>query len=89
MSMGPERRGVVFKSWQIFVFSLIPLALVFTGVIIGSIHGVDSEPEEFPEPPTQPLPSTSPTRAPGSTLWDSQPAPTHTLVYEDGTAFLA
>jgi len=41
----------VFKSWQVFVFSLVPLALVFAGVIIGSIHGVDSEKEVFPTPP--------------------------------------
>jgi plastocyanin len=41
----------VFKSWQIFVFSLVPLALVFTGVIIGSMHGVDSAKEVFPTPP--------------------------------------
>jgi plastocyanin len=41
----------VFKSWQIFVFSLVPLALVFTGVIIGSLHGVDSAKEVFPTPP--------------------------------------
>ena len=41
----------MFKSWQIFVFSLVPLALVFTGVIIGSLHGVDSAKEVFPTPP--------------------------------------
>ncbi len=42
----------MFKSWQIFVFSLIPLALVFGGVIIGSIYfdGGDSQPEVFPTP---------------------------------------
>jgi hypothetical protein len=38
----------VFKTWQIFVFSLVPLALVFAGVIIGSFHGSDSSPEVFP-----------------------------------------
>ena len=38
----------MFKSWQIFVFSLIPLALVFAGVIIGSMDGIDAEPEVFP-----------------------------------------
>ena len=43
------------KSWQVFVFSLVPLALVFAGVIIGSMHGIDSEKEVFPTPP----PSTS------------------------------
>jgi plastocyanin len=40
----------VFKSWQVFVFSLVPLALVFTGVIIGSMHGSDSRKEVFPPP---------------------------------------
>jgi plastocyanin len=42
----------VFKSWQVFVFSLVPLALVFTGVIVGSIHfkGGDSTKEVFPTP---------------------------------------
>jgi hypothetical protein len=40
----------MFKTWQIFVFSLIPLALVFAGVFIGSIHGSDSEREVFPTP---------------------------------------
>lgn len=41
----------MFKSWQVFVFSLVPLALVFAGVIIGSMHGVDSEKEKFAPPP--------------------------------------
>lgn len=41
----------MFKSWQIFVFSLVPLALVFAGVIVGSIHGSDSDLEVFPTPP--------------------------------------
>ncbi len=47
----------MFKVWQIFIFSLIPLALVFSGVIVGSFHGVDSEKEVFKAPPTAP-PST-------------------------------
>jgi len=38
----------VFKTWQVFVFSLVPLALVFAGVIIGSYHGSDSSKEVFP-----------------------------------------
>jgi hypothetical protein len=38
------------KSWQIFVFTLIPLALVFAGVIAGSLDGSDSEREVFPTP---------------------------------------
>ena len=41
----------MFKSWQVFVFSLVPLALVFAGVIIGSIHGTDSRKEFFPPAP--------------------------------------
>jgi plastocyanin len=38
----------VFKPIQIFLFSLVPLALVFAGVIFGSMNGVDSDLEEFP-----------------------------------------
>ena len=38
----------MFKIWQVFVFSLVPLALVFAGVIIGSYRGVDSDREVFP-----------------------------------------
>jgi len=38
----------VFRSVQIFLFSLIPLALVFIGVVGGSIHGQDSKKEVFP-----------------------------------------
>lgn len=38
----------MFKSWQIFIFSLVPLALVFAGVIIGSMDGIDAEREVFP-----------------------------------------
>ena len=41
----------MFKSWQIFVFSLVPLALVFAGVILGSVTGSDSELEVFPTQP--------------------------------------
>ena len=52
----------MFKSWQVFVFSLVPLALVFAGVIVGSMHGVDSEKEVFPTPP----PSSSPSSSSGS-----------------------
>jgi plastocyanin len=39
---------VTLKAWQVFVFSLIPLALVFIGVIGGSFHGADSAAEVFP-----------------------------------------
>ena len=54
----------MFKSWQIFVFSLIPLALVFAGVIIGSMDGTDAE--RLPVP----------TRAPHTDNGGSQPPPT-------------
>jgi plastocyanin len=37
--------------WQVFIFSLVPLALVFTGVIIAAFPGVDSEREELPKQP--------------------------------------
>ncbi len=61
----------MFKSWQIFVFALVPLALVFAGVIIGSMDGIDAEREVFPTRPphtenggtTPPTPS-----APGETV---------------------
>ena len=43
----------MFKSWQVFVFSLVPLALVFAGVIIGSIDGIDSQAQVFPTQPPQ------------------------------------
>ena len=62
----------MFKSWQIFVASLVPLALVFTGVIIGSVHGVDSEKEVFPTPPPRPAASaplsSNPSTPGGTTL---------------------
>jgi plastocyanin len=38
----------LFKARSIFIFSLVPLALVFAGVIIGSMRGVDAEREIFP-----------------------------------------
>jgi plastocyanin len=41
---------MVFKAWQVLLFSLIPMALVFMGVFVGSMHGVDSEAEDFPTP---------------------------------------
>jgi plastocyanin len=46
---------VNIKPWQIFVFSLVPLALVFAGVIGGSFWGVDSSKEEFGQAPQQPV----------------------------------
>jgi plastocyanin len=59
----------VFKSWQVFVFSLIPLALVLTGVIIGSIHfsGGDSQAEVFPTPRPNQSSGPPPTPIPGAT----------------------
>jgi hypothetical protein len=47
----------MFKTWQIFIFSLVPLALVFIGVIGGSFHGIDSDKEFFPTPPPAPPPA--------------------------------
>jgi len=38
---------VVFKAWHLLLFALVPLALVFAGVIGGAFRGVDSEPEVF------------------------------------------
>jgi plastocyanin len=60
----------VFKSWQIFVFSLIPLALVFAGVIIGSMDGLDAQREVFPTQAPQAegeKPTPSAPAAPGDT----------------------
>ena len=61
----------MFKSWQVFVFSLVPLALVFTGVIIGSMHGVDSAKEVFPTPP----PSSSSSGGGGRAVAAAAPRP--------------
>jgi plastocyanin len=66
----------VFKSWQVFVFSLVPLALVFAGVIIGSMHGVDSEKEKFAPPPASSSSSSGSAGAGGSS---SAPAAPGTL----------
>ena len=41
-----------FKPWQIFFFSLVPLALVFAGVVGASFHGKDSAKEVFAAAPT-------------------------------------
>jgi plastocyanin len=59
----------LFKSWQIFVFSLVPLALVFAGVIIGSMHGTDSELQVFPTqaPRAENGEAPGPTPVPGAT----------------------
>ncbi len=59
----------MFKSWQIFVFSLIPLALVFAGVVIGSMDGIGAEREVFPTPAPTTESSAPPTpSAPGETV---------------------
>ncbi|HWO73646.1 MAG TPA: cupredoxin domain-containing protein [Dehalococcoidia bacterium] len=58
----------MFKSWQIFVFSLIPLALVFVGVIAGSFHGSDSEKEVFATVQPQPTTAAPTPSAPGATV---------------------
>lgn len=52
------------KSWQVFIFSLVPLALVLAGVIVGSVHfsGEDSEKEILPTP--APATSTGPAATP-------------------------
>ena len=50
----------MFRSWQIFVFSLVPLALIFAGVIGGSMHGTDSEKEKFPTPVATPRSTAAP-----------------------------
>ncbi len=58
----------MFKSWQVFVFALVPLALVFSGVIIGSMHGTDSKIQVFPTAaPTEANTTPPPTAVPGST----------------------
>jgi plastocyanin len=60
----------VFKAWQIFIFSLIPLALVFAGVIIGSMDGLDAQREVFPTPAPEAEATTAPPTpaAPGETV---------------------
>lgn len=59
----------MFKSWQIFVFSLVPLALVFAGVIIGSMPGLDSDRQAIPTAPAESGngEGTAPTAVPGAT----------------------
>ena len=62
----------MFKTWQVFVFSLVPLALVFAGVIVGSVHfaGADSQKEIFPTPPPRPAGTAPPppSAPPGATV---------------------
>ncbi len=58
------------KSWQIFLFTLIPLALVFMGVVGGSFDGIDSRLEEFPTrvPAATATTGPAPTPLPGTTV---------------------
>jgi len=61
---------VNLKPWQIFIFTLVPLAIAFAGVIGGSIHGADSAKEDFSRT-SPPPPSSStggPAPAPGSAV---------------------
>ncbi len=52
---------------SIFIFSLVPLALVFAGVIIGSMRGVDAEREDIPTPPPASSSGPPPTVPAGTT----------------------
>ncbi|HEX5370163.1 MAG TPA: cupredoxin domain-containing protein [Dehalococcoidia bacterium] len=59
----------MFKSWQIFVFSLVPLALVFAGVIIGAHRGIDASREVYPTAaPSQATVAAPTPSAPGATV---------------------
>jgi plastocyanin len=62
----------LFKSWQVFVFCLVFLALLFAGVIIGSIHGSDSEAQVIPTVPPRAEngDKPAPTAVPGATQID-------------------
>jgi plastocyanin len=58
----------LFKAWQIFVFSLIPLALAFMGVIGGSVRGHGGgHAEVFPTPSAPPPASASGSTPGGAT----------------------
>lgn len=52
----------MFKFRQIVLITLVPLALAFAGVIIGSMNGVDSEKENFQLTPAPTGPQPTPTR---------------------------
>jgi len=56
----------VFRAWQVFIFSLVPLSLIFIGVIGGSFHGKDSHKETFAPPPAAASPGVpgTPVRTP-------------------------
>ena len=83
----------MFKSWQIIVISFVFLALLFAGVIVGSMRGIDSAAQIVPTtPPRADNGDTpAPTTVPGATqlnlvaenqLWDitSLSAPAATTV---------
>ena len=53
----------MFRTWQLLLFALVPLALVFAGVIGGAFRGVDSDREIFPT--AAPATPASGTPAPG------------------------
>ena len=52
---------------SIFIFSLVPLALIFAGVIIGSMRGIDAEREPIPTPPPVTESGPPPTAPAGTT----------------------
>jgi plastocyanin len=47
----------VIRSWHIFVFTMIPLALVLGGVVAGSFLGGDTQREVFPTPAARGTPA--------------------------------
>jgi plastocyanin len=62
-----------FKWWHPIAFSLVPLALVFIGVLGGAFRGVGSEAAPRPSPPPQVTPGPTeprPTPAPGTAVLD-------------------
>ena len=86
------------KSWQIFFFTLIPLALVFMGVVGGSFDGVDSRLEESFDRDSKPrrlIPAAA-TQAPGVPwscgsipLGDTLGDPIRNLAFEESDAAFA
>ncbi len=64
----------MLKTWHIMLFSLIPLALVFAGVVAGSFYGVGAAREPTPTP--APATATSAAPSPGAAPSDGGPATT-------------
>jgi plastocyanin len=61
----------VFRTWQVFAFSLVPLALVLAGVVLGSVHfsDGDSQREVFPtQEPSASQGGPAPTPPPGASV---------------------